>query len=464
MSLRVTLFKFAKEHNSTARPSVSGDVTHVTLKDTTSFLNPILELQTATAATNPTGWNYAYISDFKRYYFINDWVYNRGIWEAHLMVDVLASWKEEIGASSQYVGRSESKASSYITDTRYPAMTDFAWAEEHVSAPWTETLGDGGVFVVGIISDDTGSIGAVKYYVMSQQGMDEFVSELMTNTSWLGTDFGDVAEDLIKAIVNPFEYVVSCMWYPLTPSWFVESPRNVKLGWYELPYMRVGVMTAPTSYIISNVPIPKHPQASFRGDYLNAEPYSSYKLFYGPFGCLGIPCFNLQGKSVLHCAMDIDFITGRAGLHLYTGGSTSSSFVYYETQLGVPIQLAQTINNVLTKGISAIGGIATGAIGNFIGSAIGIGNPIEIPQQQEVMTSGSNGTTISFGYPIILRGEFKQLVDEDLHLNGRPLCQVNRISTLPGYNEVPDPHIEFNCTQVEAESISSLMKSGFYYA
>lgn len=61
------------------------------LKTDNSILQPILILK------NYIGGNYCYIDDFKRYYFINDVkLLNGGLYEIHLNVDVLMTYKEEI--------------------------------------------------------------------------------------------------------------------------------------------------------------------------------------------------------------------------------------------------------------------------------------------------------------------------------------------------------------------------------
>jgi len=61
------------------------------LKSDNSILQPILILK------NYIGGNYCYIDEFKRYYFINDVrLLSNGLYELHLNVDVLMTYKNEI--------------------------------------------------------------------------------------------------------------------------------------------------------------------------------------------------------------------------------------------------------------------------------------------------------------------------------------------------------------------------------
>lgn len=63
------------------------------LKDETSVINPVVIME----LENPTGFNYAYIPEFARYYFIDNIVSVRtGLWKISMKVDVLESFKNSI--------------------------------------------------------------------------------------------------------------------------------------------------------------------------------------------------------------------------------------------------------------------------------------------------------------------------------------------------------------------------------
>lgn len=63
------------------------------LKEETSILNPVVLIE----IEDPAEYNYAYIPEFNRYYFINDIVSVRnGIWRISMTVDVLMSFKSSI--------------------------------------------------------------------------------------------------------------------------------------------------------------------------------------------------------------------------------------------------------------------------------------------------------------------------------------------------------------------------------
>ena len=70
MSIAIRFYQFNKKENSTARPSSSGGTSYnCVLKDNCSIETPEIELN-----VKPSDWyNYAYISDFDRYYHVTNW-------------------------------------------------------------------------------------------------------------------------------------------------------------------------------------------------------------------------------------------------------------------------------------------------------------------------------------------------------------------------------------------------------
>ena len=72
----------------TDKKTISG-----TLRDETSIINPIIIINNKT----PIRYNYAYIPEFKRYYYINNIESVRNnIWKLYLQVDPLMSFKGDI--------------------------------------------------------------------------------------------------------------------------------------------------------------------------------------------------------------------------------------------------------------------------------------------------------------------------------------------------------------------------------
>ena len=63
-----------------------------TLRDAANIINPVIMV-----ATDPTPYNYCYIPQLNRYYYVDEiTVYRKNVWVVTLKCDVLMSFKDEI--------------------------------------------------------------------------------------------------------------------------------------------------------------------------------------------------------------------------------------------------------------------------------------------------------------------------------------------------------------------------------
>ena len=85
------------------------------LKEETSIISPVINIK----KSDPVRYNYCYIPDFKRYYYINNIESVRqGIWRLYLQVDPLMSFKRDILALSVVVSKQSAitNGDEYIDD------------------------------------------------------------------------------------------------------------------------------------------------------------------------------------------------------------------------------------------------------------------------------------------------------------------------------------------------------------
>ena len=91
----------------TNETSISG-----TLRDITNYITPVILIE-----FDPTEYNYIYIEDFKRYYFINKVETVRtGLWNIYCNVDVLESFKDEILNLKVIIDKQQSIGNQYKDD------------------------------------------------------------------------------------------------------------------------------------------------------------------------------------------------------------------------------------------------------------------------------------------------------------------------------------------------------------
>ena len=480
--MNITLYKFAKDNNSTARPAGAGTTYTCALKDETDVLNPVISISMPTAVTSPvTLYNYAYIPAFERYYFITGWRWTLKFWEITLAVDVLATFKTEIGASSQYVLRSASSYDSYVVDEAYPSKSQVQISTTALNKMF-ETYIYNGTFVVGIISgDNTDSMGSVTYYMMSSAQFGAFKNKIF-GSDWI-TDMAieDITEGLLKTMFNPYQYIASCYYFPIPTSAYAgTNVTSIKFGWWDIS---ANALRLPLNHLQAtssqSFNVPLHPQSASRGKYLNKKPYTEYQLYCPPFGIIPIdPTFFNDTYTHLHFSISLDYVTGLAILEIMNGTANASNTLIYEAtaNVGVPIQTAGAVINLEQSKNAAIVGIVGGAaqaavnssnifeaIGNA-GNAIisGVGNILQYAVPQ-VQTGGVNGSTNIYSVFPGFTSKFYLLVDEDINKIGRPLCKIKTINELTGFVMCRNSHVNISCTDSERSAIKSYMDGGFFY-
>lgn len=465
-----TFYQFNKKENSTARPSAGGAVFQCVLKEPTSIINPDIILQFD--FTTVPKFNYCHIPEFERYYFVRNWTaLNGGRWIASLKCDVLATYKNVIGGQSFLIERSSVEYDGYLTDMLYPATNDLVtsvvtFSPTTAGGAWSGVTFpnsfSGGCFVLSI---SNGENSGYSYYKMNKTEFCNFKNKLYDpDMTWY--DFGDIPDGVAKTIADPFQYVHSCMWFPVQP-WVYANPQNIRFGYWDSGASGYKLDDNPyimETFTINANSIPKHPQIS-RGAYLNNRPYTKYTLFMQPWGVFDINSDLIAKGGNIVCRMRVDFITGEALLTVEAVLNNERDLLFSGSSLfGVSIPLTQrsidfsglgTMANALTA-FNPIEFFA-GMLGGAVQTAVSIDNPT-------VTTKGSQGSLASITNDYKLYATFKPLTEEDLNRNGRPLMKNRTPANLGGYMSVVNADmVGVIGTDAERAELKDILRGGFYY-
>ena len=120
MSFTIELYKCSAERNRVDKTNylIKVDTVNCTLKNDISISNPILLLE-GNDKGDWLGFNYVYIPSFSRYYFVDDIIAGiTTLWEAHLTIDALFTYKDAIKSCSGYVERNENEFNKFIVDSK----------------------------------------------------------------------------------------------------------------------------------------------------------------------------------------------------------------------------------------------------------------------------------------------------------------------------------------------------------
>ena len=471
MSFSVKLYTLSKRDNSTKRPTANtGTNFDCVIKTGSGIMRPTISLDIG-VGNDPSQYNYAYISAFGRYYFIEEWYFERALWTASLRVDVLATYKTEIGSANLYIMRASGAHNGNIVDTLYPAKTGCSFASDTKTNPWTDAM----TYVIGVISEG-GMLGAMSYWAMGIGGFSNVCTNLLSSldgtgavTSANGYDFiGDCSQALQRSLVDPLQYIKTCIMLPVAIGDTIgDTGQNIMV--YNWDAHQTGKLLHPNQAITKtySFSISKHPDTNSRGNYVNSAPFTNISLTIPPFGVFDIDTSVTCNASTLTAVIRIDQITGKASLTISCNGIVLNRV---EAQLGIPISMSSVKQDFIgaASGLAgAIGGAAAGALsgglgGMVLGAASGIGNAITslVPRASTIGTTGSYGTLI--GDFRLDHQFFRPVADDNTH-NGRPLCEVRQINTLSGYMIIQDGDVAINGTASEDAKVRAYLESGFYY-
>lgn len=482
--MQIGFTQFSKRENSTKRPALDTFTFYDgVFKLQSGILSPtlLLTLQGADARPlNPVNWNYAYIPEFKRYYYVKEWVTNNGQWVVFLAVDVMATYREFIGTSTQYVLRAASAHDGRVVDTRYPALNYVTTSKVFESSGMSAS---GGSYILGVINGTVGRTGSVSYYVMNSSEIAYIMNWLLTQGNYQFTD------DLAFAILNPISYIVSCVYVPFAvPAANVDA---IKVGFWTVEGATGRALINPSIGLPAiSLTIADHPQSD-RGVFLNKNPFTRANLSCKPFGLIPIDLFKVSDNTIV-CNVECDVTNGLGSLSVYSGGNLLG--IYY-AQIGVSLAMAQGVSNALvgtantllvqsndpqiahfekavedtqakfpdfnvptSSGISSVGA----ATMTSAATITGVGNAIKslMPQLQ---VTGSQGFFGNIDELMTLYIEYIHIVDEDNDNIGRPLMQKRVINTLSGYVLVNSADLAIDGYAGELAAVKSYMNGGFFY-
>lgn len=451
MSIAVDFYRFSKKVNSTKRPGNPSVTYNCNLIEPCSIINPVIALTGTNSQFNPSSYNYARIATFDRHYFVNDWVYDGGRWIAKLNIDALASWKNNILSSEQYVTRSSTTYNKAVVDNTYPTLSYC-----------TTRVSTADFFDSDFVSDVRSGVCVVVVRGVDENTQDPLLDNIYIFDFPKYADFRNQFFNIITTITNPLQYIARCFWLPIAYGTIPGSEvTSVKVGITEINNILCKKPTRST--IIANwfFNLEQHPQYNDYGWWLSASPFTRRSLYWQPCGLIPLETSKITSANpTITIHFTIDFHTGKS---IFVAESDTSSLLYSgEASIGVELSLSQQYVNALGVAGSVITTVANAFAENWAGVAGGVVSGVSNALPQMAV----NGGTATFAYlnirPKIIT-EFYSLVDTDRNRFGRPLYKTYVLQELgDGYYTVENATISFSCTDIESLQIKEYMEGGFY--
>ena len=118
MAFTISLFKTSSENNRVVKVLTNERQLSGELRNQTSVLNPNIRIE---SVENIAGYNYCYIPEFGRYYYIVDIMSVRtNCWDVSTRCDVLMSYKDEIQNLNVILSNTQEKGlSNYLASPNW---------------------------------------------------------------------------------------------------------------------------------------------------------------------------------------------------------------------------------------------------------------------------------------------------------------------------------------------------------
>ena len=497
--MTIVFYNVSDEPIKLSKTLTGGTTLTGTLRAPASVTDPVIVIEKNSFPT----WNYAYISEFGRYYFITNITSVReDLWQIDMHVDVLMTNKTMIQSTYAFVARNQNthndelfdpllKTSSemiYETNT-FPTATDVdQWI------PYRDTIYDPDhgkrrllimfkaknlTFYKTASQTTETVIPNFGCFIMTTTyaGFRDFIQNLRTNIgswdeNWLTQIIMDVwyvpyKVDLYQT--NGYIQDIHIMWgthdttlnlnpntYFLTSGIYGELKRT---GWeFALPH-------------------------AYSKAYQNNSPITQYKMKFEPFGMLPLDSSVLLGASQQWIVVDSDPLSGSANVYIEVSdgvathphrriklGSGNVAQHFNLAYVGAPENkvILESIVNVLSGGLSgAVSGAkggGAGMVGGALGGVIGSGyqSILNSFQNHTEQVGGVSGSSLIDAYPTIYQIYPVSLYEVEGSLYGYPLNSYVRLGTLTGFTTVSEVHLDgFSLsTESELNEIESLLKSG----
>lgn len=472
---------FSKRKNSTKQPTGSGTVITATLKDDTSMVQPAFILA-------GDHFSYNYIQFAGRYYFVDDVIsLHNGLCEVQCSIDVLATYKSAIQASSAHV--------------IYYTHSNTEISDRRLSTKTTKTLSiQEGVF--DTLGSGTGTNYAVVLNVVAENicgayavDKDDAASILSDLTNWINDDqngaklHGDPSdpvytwlsiEESIRSFFKGIEFFFK-QWFasgkvadnlksayimPLPVSAFSGNTDKVYLGKYKSDVEGIKIYDRIFSDGCS-VTIPW--QAN---DWRRNAPYHELYLYIPYIGLIALAPSDLIDDTTINVSVSIDVTCGDAIFTVYTG--TERFIGQYTANMAAPfaigtsnVQVTQQVNTLIAASAAAVGAIASGgttlAIGTVSAGAVSLAN--NIGGHPSCIGSNMGGAVLGLTDKVVCYSIFHDTSVSPGSVSqiiGTPYNGVMSLSGISGYVQTADASVEVAGYGNEKDQINNYLNGGIY--
>lgn len=483
---------FAKRRNSTKQPTSLSDIRTVILKESTSQDRPIF-------ICTGNNFNYNYCEWDGKYYFIDEIMSlrNNEI-EIRCIMDPLATYKTEILASTQFVSYSSQSGGSWLADTRIPLLKNATVSSS--SAGMTGLFNTTGFYVLSVVGKEGCDLWASDFSHLSQlldkvnDWSDDIIDDVMNgNYPWSGGsaavyDF-TTPEKAIESLgkMNALTGVIgnayaaapscirSCIWVPFFASPFVSGSGQIYLGQFPTTVNTFKCKSEPVTGSVS-VSIPWQ-----FSDWRRSTCEDVY-LYLPLVGMVNVPSDEVINESAITIEWSATATDGCIAYRVSAGSQVIGTYganasvnhpigISQQASAGEIVQTAfagaeKVVNAAIHSSISPVS-MAASTVGAAMSGIETAYNTVDVAMSRHNSCiggiGGGAGTGLSLSAKCFTVAHPTVINPADMQATmGLPTMKPLTLSTLTGFCQCANAHVEASATAGELNAIDAMLNSGFY--
>lgn len=446
---------FEKRQGSTKRPSVNGSETEIALKQPASIYSPVVMVSGGDFISSPP--RYARIKDI--YYSVDDvQSYREGVWILSMNIDVLATARDDIAATSAYIVRASSDFNEMLGDSL--VVPELSTSITGASVP-TGVFDDGECYIFQILDGRAASpAGFLTPYAMIGSSMAELAAQLTQ---------ADIIGELFMTMADVTACLGECMMVPVSASKIAGSPATIYCG-----HFNTGVSSkAVSNPIVSGKATLTIPWKY--SDFRRNSPFSTVMLYLPYIGNVNISTNDINSYDSLDVYTTLDVLTGVVAYSVQagTGGIVIGE---YSAKAGATIPTSTYMSNVVT-GISEGFGAALGAgvsagTGNIVGLLGAAGGAVNAGfslTEHTAQIRGAQGSlaqswqSLPFLRCEVITRDSSTVPSSIAARMGRPLHAMRTIGSLTGYVQTLNADINAKWPATIKQQINRMLDGGIYF-
>lgn len=479
MAHTIYVGKIAKRKNSTLQPTLNQSF-DVLLKSPTSLHTPTFSISAAS-------FDYNYLKWGDRYYFVTDVVSkNNGLWEVSAICDVLATYKADIIASTQFVSYSSQSGGTWLPDTRIPVL------RQSKASYSTADLGifDVGRYILSVVGESDNSVGGCTLWACTTGDLRRILDKVndwnddvydaidqATQQDYSSPEAAIESLTKFNAKVQIFgngwsnapSCIRSCIWVPFSMQNVITDYGYIYLGDYNTQ-VAAGACRGDAVAGSTGISIPWH-----FNDWRRSTNEDVY-LYLPLVGLVSLSSDSINHVSSLTIRHSFTIADGVVTYEVLAGGEIIGTFggscaANYPLGINQQASAGQVIQTILEgankTASAALYGYAP-TLETATQAASALYNTIDVALTKNVSCVGGIGGGAGAGLDLLARcytvAHDCVISPSDMAATmGLPTMKPMALTTLTGYCQCANAHVA--ATGAESEEMSEIdayLNSGFY--